>query len=174
LGTIQIDSPFPPSDVLENLRARGREWRESAVPQDLKEVKAQTLDVKIEGAQFEIRWVGVWNPFFNPLCFGTVQPYGDGSRIRAGFKLSPRGLRLFGVYASLVIVTVLGPPSTFKWVFSASLAILLIFIALRRRGPEPMRARLIENLAKAARGAATESGTPSSTRKDGAHQLTLL
>ncbi|GAC1409930.1 MAG: hypothetical protein NVSMB53_03130 [Gemmatimonadaceae bacterium] len=67
LGTIQIDSTFPPSDVLENLRARGREWRESALPQDLRG-SAQTLDVKIESGRFEMHWIGGGNPFFKPYA----------------------------------------------------------------------------------------------------------
>jgi hypothetical protein len=85
LGTIQIDSPFPPPDVLDNLRARGREWRESAVPEDLKKLTVRNLAVATNGSTFQMQWTGNVSPLYNPLCFGTVQPYGNGSRIRAGF-----------------------------------------------------------------------------------------
>ena len=151
LGTIWIDSPLRPAVVLENLRARGREWRESAVPEDLRKFKVQTLTVEIEGSQFQMRWLGSPNPFYNPRCFGTVQPYGDGSRVRAGFKLDPKDFRILGLTAAMVIIGVLGPHSTFNWVLFGAMAIFTIFIAARNRSAEPMRARLIEVLANAAK-----------------------
>jgi hypothetical protein len=96
LGTIQIDSAFPPSDILGNLRARGREWRESAVPADLKKFTVRNLVVETDGPTFQMGWIGNISPLYNPLCFGTIQPYGTGSRIRAGFRQSGKALIAIG------------------------------------------------------------------------------
>src|SRR6266704_175033 len=53
LGTVLIDSPLPPAVVLDNLRARGRQWRESTVPDDLRKLGIINLEVDTRGAQFE-------------------------------------------------------------------------------------------------------------------------
>src|SRR5437868_4471029 len=57
LGTITMDSALPPSAVIENLEARGREWRESAIPDDVREF-ASSLAVQVEGSEFKMKWSG--------------------------------------------------------------------------------------------------------------------
>jgi hypothetical protein len=152
LGTIWIDSPLRPAVVLENLRVRGKEWRESAVPEDLRKLKIGSLSVEIEGSQFQMRWLGDTNPFYNPLCFGTAQPYGDGSRIRAGFKLTTKDFLIVGCVAAMPVLGLLGRQSIFNWVLVGIMVMLLIYTAARNRSAEPMRTRLIEVLTNAAKG----------------------
>lgn len=158
-----IDSPLPPPVVLENLRARGREWRESSVPEDLRKFKVQTLTVEIEGSQFRMRWFGGPNPFYNPWCFGTVQPYGEGSRIRAGFKLSAREFLVIGAIVALAVLRLLGRRSIVNWMLFGAMVMLAIFTWARNRSAEPMRARLIEVLANTARQPAPNSSPQSMT-----------
>lgn len=151
LGTIQIDSPFPPPDVLENLRTRGREWRESAVPEDLKKFTVRNLAVATDGSTFQMQWAGNVSPLYNPLCFGTVQPYGNGSRIRAGFRLNRRALIAIGYLPAMVVVSLVGGDrSTVIWVLVAIAIVIVAFTFGWNRTSEPMRARLVEVLATAA------------------------
>jgi hypothetical protein len=150
LGTISFDSPLQPAVVLENLCTRGREWRESAIAENLRKHKVGKLFVEIEGSQFEMRW-GAANPFFNPTCFGTVQPYGEGSRIRAGFKLYKRDFVFMGAaFTGAVFPLVMGMWSTFYVGYFAVMVILLSPMVLKNRTSEPMRTRLIEALESAA------------------------
>jgi Flp pilus assembly protein TadB len=150
LGTVWIDSPLQPAAVLDNLRNRGKEWRESAVPDDLKKLKVAVLALQIDGSQFQMHWLGASNPFFNPVCFGTVQPYGDGSLVRAGFKLSVRNLVLVGCFAATAILSILTWRSTVSWTLFGITAALLLFTLVRNRSAEPMRTRLVEVLSSAA------------------------
>ena len=90
------------------------------------------------------------NSLYNPVCFGTVEPYGNGSRIRAGFKLDLRDIAAVGLLPAMTALALLGRRSTFNWVLFAISLILLVVLAVRNRGAEPMRARLIEVLSNAA------------------------
>jgi len=151
LGTVQIDSPHPPAVVLNNLRQRGREWRESAIPDDLRQVKAGNLGVEIDGSGFKLRW-GAANPFYNPVCFGTVQPYGAGSRIRAGFKMDLKALQIFWLFGASALLAALVNGGAFNWAMLAFMVILVITLWARRQTSEPMRTRLIEVLNASASG----------------------
>ena len=148
---IWIDSPLPPAAVLENLRARGREWRESAVPEDLRKFKVQTLAVEIEGSEFRMHWPANVSPFYNPLCYGTVEQIGNGSRITAGFKRAPREVLLIVALASMALVPMLlGSTSRIQWLLGALMLACLVPAVLMNRTSEPMRTRLIEVLTNAA------------------------
>ena len=106
--------------------------------------------VETDGAQFEMRWAGP-NPFYNPMCFGTVQPYGDGSRIRAGFKISLRDLSTLGIFTAMVTLSLVGRPTSLFYRLLLGLAILMtILFWAKNRSSEPMRAHLIKVLSDAA------------------------
>ena len=151
LGTVTIDSPLLPPAVIENIRARGKDWPESAIPDDLRKFKVRSLAVEIDGSQFEIRWVGNISPLYNPVCFGIVEPYGDGSRIRGGFKLQGRLLSFLYYVATAAIVAFLISQLDRDWqIFTAIIAVLLFIAAINGRR-EPKRAALIEVLTTAAR-----------------------
>ena len=151
LGTVTIDSPLPPSAVIENIRSRGKDPRESAIRDDLRQLKVTGLAVEIDGSQFEIRWVGNISPLYNPVCFGVVEPYGDGSRIRAGFKLQGRLLSFLYYIAAAAIVAVLISQLDRDWQIFTAIIAVLIFIAAINGRREPKRAALIEVLTTAAR-----------------------
>lgn len=144
-----MDSPLQPADVISNLR--GRSWRESQIPEDLKKFKVSSLVVESKGLGFEMYWNGLISPFYNPLCFGIVQPYGEGSRIRAGFKLNSKLFRFFGAAAFCALILLLGNPSVWEFALSALMLSTVAYPLLKNRTREPMRTRLIEALTEAAK-----------------------
>jgi hypothetical protein len=150
IGAIVIDSPHPPSVVLENLRVRGKEWRASAIPEDLRKLKVGALHVEIDGSEFKIRW-GPANPLYNPMCFGTVQPYGEGSRIRGGFKLSLRDATPLALFGVATLLPLLLDWSIAHWAFFGFAIFMAAFVGLRYRSVEPMRSRLVDVLSEAAK-----------------------
>jgi hypothetical protein len=147
--TIGIDSRVPPHEVIDSLCARGREWRESAVPAELRKLNITGIDVRTVDYQFELQWAGRGRPLYNPICFGTVQPYGDGSRIRAGFKIDPRDLMPLLIFVPFGVLIALHPSLGTL----ASLAAPVVLFARRmgsRRDAAVMRLGLSEILAHAA------------------------
>ena len=160
VGAVVIDSPSPPEVVLENLRDRGREWRPSAMPDSLKKAKVVGLKIKISGAEFEMRWLARSNPLYNPLCHGLVQPYGDGSRIRAGFRRDRKAFWMLMLpFASIALSFFIHRDFWYGVIGGAMLAYTALFL-LTRRTPEPMRSALIEVIEKAARQRPRETRHP--------------
>ncbi|MGH7603360.1 MAG: hypothetical protein ACRENK_05090 [Gemmatimonadaceae bacterium] len=158
IGAISIDSPLIAAEVIKNLRIRGKEWRPSVMPEDLRKLKISKLAVKTEGSDFEIRWVGDLNPFYNPVIFGRVESRGSGSRIEASFKLNRRNILVTVVLPLAMVVMGLAEDPNPVWlVFSALMIIIVSIIIVRKRTDEPMRARLIEVLNTAARPDARHS-----------------
>jgi len=167
-GKIWIDSLLPPAAVLENLRARGRQWRQSAVPEDLRKFKVYSLGVETTGSEFQMYWLGRISPFYNPLCFGTVEQTANGSRISAGFKLSRREFIFIGAaLGGAVLPLLLGMWTTVYVGYFVVMLMLLAPMVMKNRTAEPMRARLIEVLANAA-GQSTTANDAFSTAKAGA------
>jgi hypothetical protein len=145
-----VESPIPATDVIENLRARGKQWRTATVPEDLKRFKVERLDVGINDLEFEIHWAGDISPFYNPVIFGEVEPTIHGSRIRAGFGISRRTIFLITLYAIMAILPLLNGAPPFTWILAAFMATSLSIWTFRNRNDEPMRTRLVEVLATAA------------------------
>ncbi len=166
-GKIWIDSSLPPAAVLDNLRARRHQWRESAVPEDLRKFKVQSLGVEIKGSQFELHWLGQISLFYNPLCFGTVEQTSNGSRINAGFKLYKRGFVFIGAALASAVLPLLLDWSTFHWLYFVVILGLLAPMVMKNRTSEPMRARLIDVLANAA-GQSAKANDTFSTANAGA------
>ena len=148
IGTITIDSELQPADVIANLGSRG--WRESQIPEDLKKFKVTSLAVERKGLEFEMYWNGAISPFYNPVCFGIVQPYGNGSRIRAGFKLNSKMFRFFAVVAFSALIFPLPNPSLWELALSGLMLSTIAYPLLKNRTREPMRTRLIDVLTEAA------------------------
>jgi hypothetical protein len=173
-GKIWIDSSLPPAAVLENLRTRGREWRESAVPEDLRNFKVQTLGVEIKGSEFQMYWLGRISPFYNPLCFGTVEQTANGSRISAGFKLTRHEFIFMGAaLGGAALPLLLGMWTTFYVGYFVVMLILLAPMVMKNRTAEPMRTRLIEVLTNAA-GQSTSANDSLSTANVQVRQQILL
>jgi len=149
LGTITVDSPLKPEEVIAHLGRGG--WREGAIPEDLRKFKVTGLAVEKKGREFEMHWAGSISPLYNPVCFGIAQPLGDGSRLRAGFKLDRRSLRLFGLFTAMPIVSLMGRLDTFILILAALMFISVGSAMVRNRTSEPMRSRLIDVLTDAAK-----------------------
>jgi hypothetical protein len=163
LGEIEIASPFEPAVVLENLRARQREWRQSSVPEALKPYKVGSLAVDVSGSEFSLRWVGSTSPFYNPVCFGTVEAAGQGSRIKAGFKLDLKAIFSVSFLVPMAILQLVGDGSLVSWIILAAALLLLVPLARGSSHKAPLRAHLIEVLTTAARQKAVTSSPFSST-----------
>jgi hypothetical protein len=151
VGAVVIDSPSPPEVVLENLRERGREWRESAMPESVKKAKVVGLKLEITGAEFEMRWLARSNPLYNPLCYGIVQPYGQGSRIRAGFRVDQKAFWMLMLPFASIALSFFIHAEFWYGVLAGLFVIYTAFLLLTRRTPEPMRSALIEVIERVAR-----------------------
>ena len=145
-----VESPLAPTAVLDNLRIRGRAWRAAAVPEDLKKFKIHGMSVDIDDTEFTMHWLGNISPFYNPVCFGQIEPLGNGSRIRAGFTISQRTVVMIVLYAIAAILPVLNVRSALTWSLFGFMMITLSIWVLHNRADEPMRTRLIEVLRYAA------------------------
>ena len=146
LGTVTLDAALPPVGVIANLRAREREWRESYVPAELKKVGLTRLGVTVKASSFEMQWLGNISPLYNPVCFGVVQPYGEGSRIRAGFKLSRNSLILLGAYTAMGVINLFGGLNWFRLALSWSMLGTVAGMAFWKTDAGPARAELINVL----------------------------
>ena len=143
-----VDSTLQPSEVIGNLRARGS-WRDTRTPAELKKFKAQRLVVETTGSEFTMFWAVNSSPLFNPVCFGKVDPNGEGSRISAGFELNKVMLLPIITTVAMALVWLI-TFRIFKLVISAIVLILVAYFLLRRRTSEPMRSLLIQELREAA------------------------
>jgi hypothetical protein len=150
LDALTIESKLPPADVIENIRAAGREWRASAVPEDLRKFSVSGLGVEISGYDFVMHWGGNLSPLFNPACYGAVGWAPGGSRIRIGFGRNPTSLKLVALYALMGSMSVLmGTSRTSRWLGVMMLVLVAVAI-LHNRNEEPMRSRLIDVVDRAA------------------------
>jgi hypothetical protein len=150
VGAIEIVSPLGPTEVVENLRLRGKEWRESAVPEELRKLSVTGLVVTTSGSSFTLYWLGNIGPFYNPFCFGSVEPAGNGSRIVARFKLNTHGVVFAFFLPVMLILHSFTAQSPLLWVALAVATFMYAFVAGGNRGTDLLRARLIEVLATAA------------------------
>jgi hypothetical protein len=135
--------------VLENLRARGQEWRASSIPEDLRPYRVTSLAVNVSGSEFSLHWIGSTSLLYNPVCSGSVEGTGQGSRIHARFKR-----RLGVVYAILLMIPlaflqVEGEHSAFRWLILAAWLFIFGAIATGSTHKRPLRARLIDVLTAA-------------------------
>lgn len=151
MGAVVIDSPLPPDIVLDRLRKWKDEWRVSAMPESMRKSKIVGLKMKIDGAQFEMRWLSRSNPLYNPLCYGIVQPYGEGSRIRAGFRIDQKAFWMLMVPFGAIALSFFIHADYWYGAIGGAMLIYTAFLLVTRRTPEPMRSALVEVLEKVAR-----------------------
>ena len=98
-----LHSSLPPGLVLEALRARGREWRESAMPAELLAHGVHGIEVRIEQDRFEMRPEAKWTDRFELTCKGQVVAEGSGSVIRASVR-QHNPLLWIGAFLALGVV----------------------------------------------------------------------
>ena len=147
---IEIFSPLDPAEVIANLRARGKEWRDSSVPDDLRKLKVGTLSVSISDMQFDLFWTGNVSPFYNPVCSGTVERTVIGTRINARFRRDLRRVMPYFLMVGILIIQVAIEPRPIPLLLLAVFAIIFAFMAFGKSKVTPLRARLIDVLTTAA------------------------
>ena len=124
-------TPLSLHDITANLRARADDWRDSAVPAELREIGVTKLVLEGDGDELSIEWGGRTSPVNNPACFLTVVRIpGGGSEVKARF-----GRGTLQVFALLLLLSaplqaIGSEDSPLQWfLVAASVAIpLAIFI----------------------------------------------
>ena len=124
-------TPLSLHDITANLRARANDWRDSAVPAELRKIGITDLVLEEEGDELSIEWGGRTSPVNNPACFLTVVRIpGGGSEVKARF-----GRGTLQVFALLLLLSaplqaIGSEDSPLQWfLVAASVAIpLAIFI----------------------------------------------
>jgi len=148
---IEIISPLEPAEVLANLRERGKEWRESSVPEDLRKLKVGPLCITISDLKFDLRWSGNVSPFFNPVCSGTLEPTQNGTRITARFGRDLRTVMPYFLLVGILVVQVVAiEPRPIPVLVLAIFFIIFAFMAVGKSKVGPLRARLIDVITTAA------------------------
>ena len=147
---IEIVSPLEPAHVVANLRARGKEWRESAIPDDLRKLKVGSLGVSISDMTFDLCWYGSVSPFYNPVCTGTMEPTSDGTRITARFRRDLRTVMPYFLMVGLLIIQVAIEPRPIPVIILGIFVILFAGMARGKNKVPALRAGLIDVLTTAA------------------------
>jgi len=147
---IEINSPLEPSEVLANLRERGREWRDSSVPEDLKKLRVGLLCITISDLKFDLRWSGNVSPFYNPVCSGTLEPTQNGTRITARFGRDLRTVMPYFLLVGILVVQVAIEPRPIPVLILAIFLIIFAFLAVGKSKVGPLRTRLIDVINTAA------------------------
>ena len=141
-------------DISANLRARANDWRDSAVPAELRAIGVTKLILEEEGDELSIEWGGRTNPVNNPACFLTVVRIpGGGSEVTARF-----GRGTLQVFALLLLLSTplqaMGrEDSPLRWFFvAASIAISLSVLITGRSNTPILKAHLLRIVEEATRG----------------------
>jgi hypothetical protein len=126
---VVFNTPLSLQDIKTNLRARERDWRESAIPAELREIGIRKLELNEDDDELTIHWGGKTNPVNNPVCVITVVRRPDGgSDVTARFgrgKLQIMPLILL-LLTPLQAIGRAGSP--LRWYFvAATLAISFAF-----------------------------------------------
>ena len=156
-------TPLSLHDITANLRARANDWRDSAVPAELREIGVTklVLEGEGEGDELSIEWGGRTSPVNNPACFLTVGRIpGAGSEVTARF-----GRGTLQVFALLLLLStplqaIGSEDSALRWFFvAASVAIpLAIFITGRSNTPI-LKAQLMKIVEEATRASSSEDAS---------------
>ena len=148
--SIEIVSPLEPDEVVANLRARGNEWRESSVPDDLRKLKVGSLCVSISDMTFDLYWSGSVSPFYNPVCSGTLESTRNGTRITARFRRDLRTVMPYFLMVGILILQVAIKPRPIPLILLAIFLMLFAGMAMGKSKVGPLRAGLIDVLTTAA------------------------
>lgn len=161
-AVLERDRPEPPivfrtalslHDISANLRVRANDWRDSAVPAELRAIGVTKLILEEKGDELSIEWGGRTNPVNNPACFLTVVRIpGDGSEVTARF-----GRGTLQVFALLLLLSTplqaIGhEDSPLRWFFvAASVAVSLAFLITGRSTTPILKSHLLQIVEEATR-----------------------
>jgi hypothetical protein len=154
-------TPLSLHDITANLLARANDWRDSAVPAELREIGVTKLVLEGEGDELSIEWGGRTSPVNNPACFLTVVRIpGGGSEVTARF-----GRGTLRVFALLLLLSTplqaIFSDSPLRWFFvAASVALPLFFFITGQSNTPILKAHLMKIV---------EEATRASSRPDNSH-----
>jgi hypothetical protein len=134
LYSLRFESRLKSNQVFDNLRARGREWRESRIPDELKKIGVKGLDVRLNDDEFMMQWTGNVSPVYSPALKGVIEDTRAGSDVKARFGIMPvrAGAAVYLIW--LPLETALHPHSIFRWVLLVVMGLLLLYTVGRGRG----------------------------------------
>ena len=106
-----IRSKLPPDAVLRALADRGREWRESVVPAELRTHGVYGVQIQTDGSSFRMYSEPTQTDRFELRCKGVVLPEGTGSIIRGTIRQDNPPLWIGLFVAVLLAINVARAPS---------------------------------------------------------------
>ena len=150
---VVLRSPLSVQDISSNLRARARDWRDSAVPAELREIGVRKFVLTESGDGFSIQWNGRTSPVNNPACFITVvrTPAG-GSEVTARFGRGRLQILPLILLLSTPLQAIGREGSQLRWFFvAASVAISLAFFISGRSNTPILKSHLLHVMEEATR-----------------------
>lgn len=158
LRPLRFQSALKSEQVLDNLRARGNEWRESATPKELRKLGVTGLDVQLDDDTFAIRWGGNVSPIYSPALKGKIEDTKSGSEIQAGFGPMPVNVAGSVFFMAIPAQLLLHRDWIGSWIIAGVLGLLLIRLLLSRRGrTETFKSHLLIVLNDALRAVRVEN-----------------
>ena len=131
---LRFQSALKSDQVLDNLRARGREWRESAIPEELRKIGVRGLSVQLDDDTFAMRWSGNVSPIYSPALKGAIEDTKSGSEIAAGFGLMPLTKGAIVYLVAIPIQLLLQWDWIGSWIIAGVLGLFLIQLLISGRG----------------------------------------
>ena len=165
-----LKSRLTPEQIFDNLRARGREWRESHLPEAVRRRGGYGVRVHVEPPSFVLLLEGTWKrEATDPEVLGVVRASADGgseveyrARLQWAFPSLPLGL---GVVAFLIAVLPAVRAGLVVPAVGRMIAVLLgtaaVWWAVDRL--KPRRSAELVELERVIRGAAGLGGEPVAT-----------
>lgn len=151
---IVFRTPLSLQDISANLRARANDWRDSAIPAELRAIGVTKLILEENGDEVTLEWGGRTSPVNNPACFLTVVRIPSrGAEVTVRF-----GRGTLRVFALLLLLSTplqaFGPErSPLRWFFvAASIAVSLGALITGRSNTPLLKAHLLQIVEEAIRG----------------------
>jgi hypothetical protein len=150
---VVLRTPLSLYDISWNLQKRANDWRDSAIPEELRKIGVDKLILEGVGEQLTLEWGGRTSPVNNPACFLTIVrlPIG-GCEVTARF-----GRGTFHVFALIGLLTsplqMLGRgDDPMRWYFvAAQIAISLAFLVTGRSRTTLLKSHLMKIVEQATR-----------------------
>jgi hypothetical protein len=119
---LDLFTPCPATEFLDRLRARGREWRESTVPEGLRKAGVFGIRVEIDGWRFKMWCESGARSSYVPVCVGMVTRAGGQTRVHAYLRPSGGSMAALGLWVAWITVLSVWAGSLFFWLFGLALA----------------------------------------------------
>jgi len=150
---VVLRTPLSRYDISWNLQKLANDWRDSAIPEELREIGINKLLLEDVGEDLTLEWRGHTNPVNNPACFVTIVPLPTG-----GAEVTVRfGRGSLQVFALLALLTSplqgLGDErGPMRWFFvAAQFTISLAFLITGRSRTPLLKAHLMKVVERATR-----------------------